>query len=528
MNTDTVFTTFKAPVDSKPLGEMHVGLLKPGRYSGFDVLTENIGLDVRISHSDLVKKSSISVDSVITQINFGAVLTPNGSTVHNETDPAEPGLNFLLDDNLANANERFDLLVIEHEYIQVIGGVPPSYYIIPGDNEGNMPDLTNPEKQVALGYFTIAPNGFNFSHVTWTPAQIPLPGSMTPAQLVQYIEELIAIGYCTVDEPGIIQLASVPEVLARINTNKAITPASSLSLTPTLILPGLVRNPTEEEVKTNLLVAGTFQAYISPDLMRKYARLRDPIYYKDNSAPLSADWNGKVIILNGDGGATPLVTFTIPAGLPKNYFVEFISDTQRFKFVTASGITLTVPELREKECRSLGSRATLECVSETNATKFTLNGDLKINLGTVSTGLVPMLAAVPYFPESNSLAEFDGTGLGLSGDVLGWAICNGNNGTRDLRGRFLVHMSPSDADFATVGLFNGTKTTTLNITHIPPHNHNIRHAAGGSGGFGMDGNGTDFNGGYYNTENAGGTAGAAQPFSILNPFYVTIYIQRIA
>lgn len=53
----------------------------------------------------------------------------------------------------------------------------------------------------------------------------------------------------------------------------------------------------------------------------------------------------------------------------------------------------------------------------------------------VYTGVAP--GEIRTFSGSN--AEFDGTGLGLiGGDLDGWALCNGNNGTPNLTGYFLA------------------------------------------------------------------------------------------
>jgi microcystin-dependent protein len=76
------------------------------------------------------------------------------------------------------------------------------------------------------------------------------------------------------------------------------------------------------------------------------------------------------------------------------------------------------------------------------------------------------------------------TGFGLvpSGAILmwsgetppvGWALCDGTNGTPDLRGRFIVGYDPSDPDYNATGLTGGEKSHTLSQTEMPGHVHSV-------------------------------------------------------
>ncbi len=70
--------------------------------------------------------------------------------------------------------------------------------------------------------------------------------------------------------------------------------------------------------------------------------------------------------------------------------------------------------------------------------------------------------------------EVDGTGLGIN-TWAGWAICNGQNGTPDLRKRFRVGADFSSADYNVVGNTGGAEFVTLNKdqTPLPDHKHAI-------------------------------------------------------
>lgn len=68
----------------------------------------------------------------------------------------------------------------------------------------------------------------------------------------------------------------------------------------------------------------------------------------------------------------------------------------------------------------------------------------------------------------------------------GWVLCDGTNGTPDLRGRFIVGAGGG----YTVGDTGGANSVTLSVAQVPPHSHNIashthsvaNHNHGGSTG----------------------------------------------
>jgi hypothetical protein len=76
---------------------------------------------------------------------------------------------------------------------------------------------------------------------------------------------------------------------------------------------------------------------------------------------------------------------------------------------------------------------------------------------------VPLGTIIMYAPASTS--EFDNSGLGVASNVSGWAICNGGNGTPDMRSKFVVGYNPSDADYNTIGETGGQKYVTELLTH---------------------------------------------------------------
>lgn len=70
---------------------------------------------------------------------------------------------------------------------------------------------------------------------------------------------------------------------------------------------------------------------------------------------------------------------------------------------------------------------------------------------------------------------------GAIGDIpTGWKLCDGNNGTPDLRSKFIVGYNDSDSDYNAIGKTGGTKTVTLTEGQMPKHSHDASSAGGHS------------------------------------------------
>ena len=102
------------------------------------------------------------------------------------------------------------------------------------------------------------------------------------------------------------------------------------------------------------------------------------------------------------------------------------------------------------------------------------------------TALVPPGTMLPY---GGSLANFDSSGKGLPGTVMeGWFLCNGNNGTIDMRGFVPVGIIQGAGGQAldgivdpvknqdvtmnyTMGQAGGKARVTLEVSQMPNHSH---------------------------------------------------------
>jgi hypothetical protein len=152
-------------------------------------------------------------------------------------------------------------------------------------------------------------------------------------------------------------------------------------------------------------------------------------------------------------------------------------------------------------------------------------------INTDAVGTVKM-----YF---GNLSVFSGTdGLGSDRAWLGWALCNGSNGTPDLRGRFIAGYAPADPDYDAIGKIGGQK-------EMPQHSHSIsddgehthtyqfdtsalavagdKYMFPGSGeSASTDAAGEHNHGGNTGTAGTGATADDNRP-----PFYTLAFVMRI-
>jgi microcystin-dependent protein len=100
-----------------------------------------------------------------------------------------------------------------------------------------------------------------------------------------------------------------------------------------------------------------------------------------------------------------------------------------------------------------------------------------------------VIAATGKFTGTITASGFSGNGSVPSGAIImwygttppsGWVICDGTNGTPDLRGRFVVgagtNSSPASGDINptyTVGATGGENKHVLSISELPKHKHTI-------------------------------------------------------
>ena len=124
-----------------------------------------------------------------------------------------------------------------------------------------------------------------------------------------------------------------------------------------------------------------------------------------------------------------------------------------------------------------------------------------------------------YFALAGSGIEFvTGMIMIFNGQVApeGWTICDGTNGTPDLRNRF-VNGAGTSFPYGQPG---GATTTSLVLNNLPDHIHattlgpiNAGVTGGSGAGYGVDNTGTNTTG----ITSPGYTAPGGTPFSIMPP-----------
>lgn len=107
----------------------------------------------------------------------------------------------------------------------------------------------------------------------------------------------------------------------------------------------------------------------------------------------------------------------------------------------------------------------------------------------------------------------------------GWALCDGSNGTPDLRGRFVLG---GGGDEYSIGATGGEATHTLSVDELPAHNHYSSTKAGRLFTLGTS------SGQYVVTSSqaaetnvTGGDAGGGKAHNNMPPYYVLAYIMKM-
>ena len=163
------------------------------------------------------------------------------------------------------------------------------------------------------------------------------------------------------------------------------------------------------------------------------------------------------------------------------------------------------------DARSFAADGGVSAGSFTTMSDATIEGDLDVTGSISGNGAIPVGGIIPWYGQE-------------SGVPNGWAVCNGQNGTPDLRSRFIVAAGSG----YTIGGTGGEESHKLTVGEMPSHLHSYKFK-----GADIDDNWKSKNNLYAvshtYTWNTAYTdyVGGDQPHENRPPYYALIYIMRI-
>lgn len=136
------------------------------------------------------------------------------------------------------------------------------------------------------------------------------------------------------------------------------------------------------------------------------------------------------------------------------------------------------------------------------------------------------LRLMRYSAESTSSSVPQGSIIPWYGSIgnipNGFALCDGKNGTPDLRDRFLVGAGNSYK----LGNTGGVNMVTLTIAQMPSHEHDVYSGRYGSNIYSISCDGSSY-GGILDHKHKTKSAGGNQPHENRPPYYALHYIMKL-
>lgn len=384
-----VFFNFQDPVNSYPLNERGVGLLKPGRYKGYSKATKEYSGIYKITHDKTNRIStveSVSSESLLEKfarevnpniegkvlsdksvvLNYGVCVMPTGVVVH-DTDDIRVNIT---QNNLSDT--RFDLLVINHEYINIAGGASPTYEVVVGTTPGSLPTLPSQDKKIALGIFEVPKGDLSTVTVKYKPLVSPQLGDIGLEELANIILGKFDISDATTDNKGIVRLTTIDEAKNEGNSSLALTPegfynnkAQANKYGVTLLSSAAdLTSTTTPAISNKSVTVGNIVSEL-PKMNNNVVRLTSATY------TLKPEDNGKIFF--GAANANTTIIVTVPTGLPSSYHVGFLYGISNIQ-VNAQSTTIIKKTNSSTKMVEVGSAMLLNSTGLQN--EYILTGDL--------------------------------------------------------------------------------------------------------------------------------------------------------
>lgn len=142
--------------------------------------------------------------------------------------------------------------------------------------------------------------------------------------------------------------------------------------------------------------------------------------------------------------------------------------------------------------------------------KIIINGEaVEIPGGRAGGSGIPSGGIIAYSGEAETIPE-------------GWAVCDGENGTPDLRGRFILGVSETHP----MGETGGEEEVTLTVDQMPSHDHtgSRMSTTGNKVAVSTSSSAVPH---YYRSDDRTEVSGGSQPHPNMPPYYALIYIMKL-
>ena len=248
------------------------------------------------------------------------------------------------------------------------------------------------------------------------------------------------------------------------------------------------------------------------------------ITIEDGMGLFAPQWNAMVAAFQGTGvlsgcaasatGTSRVISVTAGSVMVDDAAVAYAGGSvtldagsafDRYDLITisAAGALAATKGTETKKCPTQPANTCMIAIVRVPA------GASVVATGDVIDASVQVLRAIP----PGGIIEWSGAIVDIP---TGWHLCDGTNGTPDLRDKFVVGAGSGYA----VGATGGAATVTLTIDQMPAHSHTVG-VAGAAGMIGGDDRA--YMGGSTNTSSVGG----GQAHENRPPYYALAYIMKL-
>lgn len=225
----TQFTKYKAEISSFELRQAMMGVIKPGRYKGFNRLIDVSPLTVRVDHFNLSAQENIAplMNRANQQVPFWGAFVMNNGTIYRQTTPIEVSLT-----NNATGQPRYDLIVANAPYAEDEDGVTATYRIITGVQYLSSDEFSNHIVDF-LGSYFIADNQYDRNEVVLGMFKVEA-NATTSLNGISYRPHMGSIFNTFQSTREILNQTIIPLLLKPLNplTNNDIINLSDIEMVP--------------------------------------------------------------------------------------------------------------------------------------------------------------------------------------------------------------------------------------------------------------------------------------------------------